>query len=49
MTSFGTSYDPNALSPYDQILPGQLYSADQQCKNIYGDVSRMCKVCVSNI
>ncbi|CAC5377811.1 unnamed protein product [Mytilus coruscus] len=43
MKTLGSNFDPTALAPYDQSLAGQVYDADAQCVNIYGDGSNMCR------
>lgn len=44
LTSFGSSYNPNALNSYLSKLPGQLYSADEQCIKYHGTGSSLCRV-----
>ena len=49
LTSFGPSYNPNALGPYSSKLPGELYTADQQCERVFGSGSSMCRVSMLEI
>lgn len=44
MKTLGSSFDPTALAPYDQNLPGLLYDADAQCVQMYGNESYFCRV-----
>ena len=48
MKTLTADFDPTALSPYDEILAGQLHDADQQCANIRGVGSYLCRVCITN-
>ncbi|XP_071148488.1 A disintegrin and metalloproteinase with thrombospondin motifs 6-like isoform X5 [Mytilus edulis] len=43
LTSFGPSYNPNEIRPYLAKLPGQLYTADEQCQSRHGDKSSLCR------
>ncbi|CAG2242522.1 unnamed protein product [Mytilus edulis] len=43
MKTLGSNFDPTALAPYDQSLAGQVYDADAQCVQIYGNSSYMCR------
>lgn len=43
MTTLSLSYNPNLLASERQRLPGQIYDADQQCANMVGVGSYMCR------
>lgn len=43
LTSFGPQYNPNEIVPYLSKLPGELYTADEQCQSRNGDKSSLCR------
>jgi len=47
MTTLSPTYNPNLLASERQRLPGQIYDADQQCANMVGVGSYMCRVCIT--
>ncbi|VDI82939.1 Hypothetical predicted protein [Mytilus galloprovincialis] len=42
MKTLSPEFDPTGLTPYDQQLAGQLFSADEQCAQIGGTGSSLC-------
>ncbi|CAG2226960.1 unnamed protein product [Mytilus edulis] len=42
MKTLSPGFDPTGLTPYDQQLAGQLFSADEQCAQIGGTGSSLC-------
>ena len=46
MSTLNVGYNPNALYPERNIKPGQYFDIDQQCANMAGAGSMMCRVCV---
>lgn len=44
MKTLSAGFDPTALSPYDQNLAGQIYTADDQCAHMRGTGSYFCNV-----
>ncbi|KAL3854147.1 hypothetical protein ACJMK2_013425 [Sinanodonta woodiana] len=43
LTTLSVGYNSTALSPYDQQNPGQIYSADTQCRYTQGNDSYLCR------
>ncbi|CAC5368031.1 unnamed protein product [Mytilus coruscus] len=43
LTSFGPQYNPNEIVPYLSKLPGELYTADEQCQSRNGAKSSLCR------
>ena len=44
MKTLSVGFDPTGLTPYDQQLAGQVFSADEQCVQIRGTGSFFCNV-----
>lgn len=44
MKTLSAGFDPTALTPYDQNLAGQIYTADDQCAHMRGTGSYFCNV-----
>lgn len=42
MKTLSAGFDPTALTPYDQNLAGQIYTADDQCAHMRGTGSYFC-------
>ncbi|KAL3854150.1 hypothetical protein ACJMK2_013428 [Sinanodonta woodiana] len=43
LTTLSVGYNSTALSPFDQQNPGQIYSADTQCRYTQGNDSYLCR------
>ncbi|OWF35852.1 ADAM family mig-17 [Mizuhopecten yessoensis] len=43
LLTLSSSHDPTALTPYDQEIPGQLTTADEQCERLEGSGSYLCR------
>ncbi|XP_052071513.1 A disintegrin and metalloproteinase with thrombospondin motifs 10-like [Mytilus californianus] len=43
LKTFGPYYNETALNQYNNILPGQFYDVDEQCINIMGSGSALCR------
>ncbi|XP_021349861.1 snake venom metalloproteinase VMP1-like [Mizuhopecten yessoensis] len=44
LLTLSSDHDPTALTPYDQDIPGQVITADEQCVRLEGAGSHLCRV-----